>query len=155
MPSQEFLLNRFSYDEDTGILVYKTDIKYTKIKAGDVAGSLSGTGYLKVIINKRTYAIHRVIWKMMTGEEPTNSIDHKDRNKTNNRWSNLRLASKREQEANKCFTGVSKAGCGSTYQARIYHQGKRIHIGQFKTQSEAQSAYRVKCKELRGEFAPY
>lgn len=157
MPSQEFLNERFEYNKLTGVLTYKTKVKFTKIEPGDIAGSLSGSGYLKVIINKKTYANHKIIWKMVTGEDPPKglTIDHADRDRLNNRWNNLRLATRKEQEANKEFTGVSKNTIGHLYQARIYIDGKRISLGNYETPEEAQAVYRAKCKEVRGEFAPY
>ena len=36
----------------------------------------------------------------MTGEWPSLEVDHKDRDKSNDRWSNLRLATEEEQHAN-------------------------------------------------------
>ncbi|TPL66648.1 HNH endonuclease [Mesorhizobium sp. B2-4-1] len=43
---------------------------------------------------------HRVIWKLVTGEDPVGDVDHWNLNKANNRWSNLRDATGTNNQAN-------------------------------------------------------
>src|SRR6266852_9892318 len=50
------------------------------------------TGHLQSPIDWVLHVAHRVIWKMMTGKDPVNQIDHKNRNPADNRWRNLREA---------------------------------------------------------------
>ena len=155
LPSVELLRERFGYDEHTGVVTYKISPKFTKIKVGDIAGSLTVRGdYYKVIIDKTTYLLHRIIWKLVTGQDPGElEIDHKNRNGRDNCFHNLRLATVPEQEANKIKRGTAKSG--NRFNARILIEGKRVTLGCFDTEEQAHRAYQLKCKELRGEFAPY
>ena len=58
-------------------------------------------GYLGIDINKKTEKIHRLVALHFIGERPTNlQIDHKDRNKNNNKVSNLRYISGEENNRN-------------------------------------------------------
>ena len=155
LPSVELLRERFEYDEKTGEVTYKVSPKFSKIKAGDIAGCLTKRGdYYKIIIDKTTYLLHRIIWKLVTGQDPGDlQIDHKNRDGTDNHFHNLRLATVPEQEANKIKRGTAR--CGNRFNARIFIEGKRITLGCFDTEEQAHKAYQLKCKELRGEFAPY
>ena len=88
-------------------------------------------------------------------------VDHKDRNGLNNIKSNLRIATRSQNNANT----ISRPGSSSKYlgvcfykhtgkwAARIRKNGKLIHIGQFETEENAAIAYNKKAIELHGEFA--
>lgn len=93
LPSLDDLNTRFSYDPDTGTLTWLN---------GTPAGYLH-KGYLCVKVLGIKYYGHRLIWKMMTGEDPDPSrvIDHIDRNGANNRWDNLRLVSISDNNKNR------------------------------------------------------
>lgn len=84
LPPRDFLLAMFE-DRD-GILIRR--------KTGKAAGSKRGK-YLAVRATyngeRAQYYVHRVLWKMRTGEEPK-YIDHRDEDTTNNRDGNLRAA---------------------------------------------------------------
>jgi hypothetical protein len=152
LPSQEELNERFSYDKETGVLTFKKH-NY-KSYEGKAAGYKQKNGYIVVNYQGKKYRAHRIIWMMMTGEDPKElTIDHKDGDKSNNAWNNLRIANHSQQQHNKRFRGCQKTPWGFT--ARIMVDGRRLTLGTFKTQHEAQSAYEVKCKEVRQEFAPY
>lgn len=106
--------------------------------------------------------LHRVILGRILNRslEPTEQVDHKDRNPLNNRRSNLRLATNRQQQANKVSTrnrlglpGVVKDG--NRYKATIKINYRGHHIGSFSTPEQAHEAYRKKHVELHGEFSPY
>ena len=57
--------------------------------AGKEALTKTNIGYRCGRLNYQYVLAHRVIWKMMTGEE-ANEIDHIDGNRGNNKWQNLR-----------------------------------------------------------------
>ena len=151
LPSQEKLLERFSYDPVTGVLTFNKH-NY-KSYNGKVAGSVTSKGYISVNYKGQKYKAHRIIWMMMTGEDPGElTIDHDDRNKANNIWTNLRLATDSQQEHNKIHKGISKTPWGFT--VRIMANNIRRTVGTFKTEAEALAVYSEECALRDEEFAP-
>lgn len=57
---------------------------------GSVAGAISDKGYWVVPNNKSYYKAHRIVWILNTGRKLFNQIDHVDRDRSNNRFENLR-----------------------------------------------------------------
>ena len=94
----------------------------------------------------------------------TPRIDHVDSDGLNNRRSNLRPATTRQNAQNK-RKGVYKRGAFSQYKgvhyrkdrgtwvAMIYHEGKHIYIGCSRDEKQSALMYDKKAKELFGEFA--
>ena len=80
LPAFEVLQNHFDYEPETGLL---------RAKSGRVLGSKRKDGYIKVDLKGRQLFAHRVAWKLVTGEEPPEVIDHVDRDRSNNRWKKL------------------------------------------------------------------
>jgi hypothetical protein len=151
LPSQEKLLERFSYNPETGVLTYNKH--YYKSYNGRVAGSITKKGYVSVNYDGKKYKAHRIIWMMMTGEDPGElTIDHADRHKANNIWTNLRLATGSQQEHNKDHKGVQETPWG--WSVRIMANGIRRTVGTFKTKSEALRMYQEHCVLRDKEFAP-
>ena len=58
-------------------------------KAGTVATSGTGANFWSVRVNGILFQAHRLIWKMINGNDPVNVIDHIDGNPLNNNVSNL------------------------------------------------------------------
>lgn len=101
LPSQEVLRQLLDYDPETGVLRWKEreigmfpsariargwNSKY----AGAVAGRISeSTGYVQLTLLGRSHMAHRLIWKMVEGEDP-DEVDHVDGERTRNAWVNLR-----------------------------------------------------------------
>lgn len=106
LPSQEYLIECFYYDPDTGILVWKkrpiehfynhqSFCRWNTMFSGKTAGHKSKDRYgfyLSVRVNISTYKAHRLIWKIVTGTDPCGEIDHINGIKTDNRFINLRDA---------------------------------------------------------------
>lgn len=132
-----------------------------RVKAGQLAGSVS-LGYVKIQVFGRRYFAHRLAWLYVMGAWPREDIDHKDGNRANNTWSNLREATDSQNMRNaKPILGTRAGLKGVTYlpkkglfNARITADGgRRISLGCYKTADEAHSAYAAKANELFGEFA--
>jgi hypothetical protein len=87
------------------------------------------------------------------------TVDHKDWDGLNNRRSNLRPASQREQKIHqrkaserRLFKGVQQLPSGR-YRATIKPNGKLIHLGVFDTAEQAARIYDGAARENYGEFA--
>jgi hypothetical protein len=63
-------------------------------------GCLDTNGYIKVSINYRACYAHQIIWLLHTGEWPEILLDHRDKDKANNRPGNLREATHRINSLN-------------------------------------------------------
>lgn len=91
--------------------------KYFRNKKGDVVGTIiyqhknqKPQGY-RVRINKKSYAIHRIIYEMHNGKIPENMvIDHIDRNPLNNAIDNLRIVSRAINNRNQSMHKNNKSG---------------------------------------------
>lgn len=102
---------------------------------------------------------NRLAWLYMTGKWPKEIIDHRDLDKSNNIWDNLREATYTENNYNvptistntSGYKGVSVARHNpNKWRASISHNNKTVHIGTFDTKEEAYAAYCAKSEELRG-----
>ena len=96
----------------------------------------------------------------MTGNYPTNYIDHKDRDVTNNSWDNLREATPQQNIRNRGVHRNSKSGAvgimkrGSAWRAYVTEKGKRIYLGTYATIEEAYAVRLAGERKYYGEFAP-
>jgi hypothetical protein len=163
----DMLRAALSYDPDTGMFVWKYRAhileRVNSRVAGKVAGSLRPSGYLSVQIEGESYQIHRLAWLYMTGEWPKGGIDHKDLNRSNNQWSNLRCADQSKNMANQkiCprntsgFKGVSWNKEKKKWQAYIKVNKKRKALGYFSCPELAHNAYCSAAQKYFGEFARF
>ena len=147
MTIADHIRNVLDYDPLTGNFIWKTH-KYRLDLIGKVAGSPTNTGYWAISIDNKKRLAHRLAWLYMTGEWPIEHIDHKDGNKQNNSFANLRAVSRFENlqnmreptKANKSgFLGVS-AHQGK-WRVQIMADGRRIRESGFNTPEEAHQRY--------------
>lgn len=152
------LLEKFSYDPHTGHLIYRVPGPPRK-KVGDRAGSLGKRGYRDISIKGRLYKEHRVIWAMMTGAWPTSDVDHVNRIRSDNRWTNLRLATRAENLSNQGLKPNNKSGFkgvnsrGNSHVAVFRLNGVIQRIGPFQTAQAAAQAYDLAVLKSLGQFA--
>ena len=99
----------FHYDPETGLFT-RLITTSSRARAGMVAGSLHGEGYLSIRIDGRLYLSHHLAWFYMTGRWPRRIIDHEDTDGTNNRWVNLRKANKSGNGANARLSRANTSG---------------------------------------------
>lgn len=157
-PNQKELMDRLSYDPDTGMFTHLTNIGGGEI--GRIAGGTARGGYWEIRIFNRLFGAHRLAWLYMTGELPSGrmSIDHVNGKRDDNRWANLRLATYEQQSWNSAVKSCCKSGlkgawpCKSTgrWQSVIQTNGKRVFLGRFDTAQEAHEAWVLAATKARG-----
>lgn len=153
--TQEKLKSLLDYDPDTGVFTWKATRGHAR--KGAPAGRVFNEGYILISVAGKEYLAHRLAWLWMTGGFPPNCIDHINRVRTDNRFSNLRLATVAENSQNVREPG-NQAGAtgvcqvGNRFRARIRVRNVEIHIGVFATKQEARDAYLEKKRELHGHF---
>jgi hypothetical protein len=142
------LLRQFlEYDptSSTGLRWVKTTTN--RVKPGEKAGQLHSTGYFKVSLHGINYPNSRLVWALVTGEDPGSlHIDHIDKNKLNNQFENLRLVTHRRNMQNR--SDQPTPGVGAYYHKQsgrwismIGVGGKQVYLGIFGTPEKAAEAY--------------
>ena len=108
-------------------------------------------------VYEKHYA-HELIWLYMTGRWADPEVDHENRDGLDNRWSNLREATRSEQCANRIvrpdrLKGAYRvAGSSTLWFSHIRKNGKTTYLGCFRTEKEAHDAFVEASKEIHGKF---
>lgn len=157
----ERLREVLDYDPETGVFKWKVAVA-RRVKIGDEAGNIKN-GYLEIECEgTRAYA-HRLAWLWMTGKWPPQCIDHINLVRIDNRFSNLRLATFKDNAGNRLPNRNNKSGMkGIFYRAdrrkwaaHIYINGRSTHLGHFGTAEEARAAYKEAAERHFGSFARF
>ena len=159
--TQELLKKKLHYDKDTGIFTW-TDSKLNSTKTrGKQAGNANKpNGYRRIAIKldgkNRFFTEHRLAWLYVYGKFPELSLDHINHDKLDNRISNLREVTHRENSRNKSinknntsgYSGVSFNKKAGKYEARVQANGRLMFLGYFE---KAEDAFRA-VKEAREHY---
>jgi hypothetical protein len=159
MTSLEELRKLLRYDPETGEFTWL--VNRGRGRVGQPAGSTTGDGYRQIEVAGRSVRLHRVAWFWMTGEWPPEEIDHINSIKADNRWCNLRLATRSQNRANTRvhsrnqlgLKGVSYQKKGGRWSAQICVDNHRRRLGSFDSPELAHAAYMAAARKAFGEFA--
>jgi len=168
----DFLRQALSYDPETGIFIWNNRPRdhfrtkrgqsvFNAQFAGQVAGSLSPDGYIRIRIADRARLASRLAWLYVHGEPPKGEIDHENYNKTDNRICNLRDGTHSNNQHNRTaysnnksgYKGVSWHKDHKKWRASIKVHGKVIHLGYFQSAEEARDAYNNAAPIYHGKYA--
>lgn len=132
-------------------LVYKEGVLFWS--SGKKAGTKTKEGYIRVKYKGISYLAHRIIWFMFHGGLHLEQVDHRDKDKTNNKIENLRLASNGQNKANSTKV-KSSSGIRGVYPYKdtwkVLCAGQ--YLGCYKDKEVAREVFNKKAKELWGEF---
>lgn len=151
------LLDVLEYNRADGVFRWK--VSRGPKKAGSVAGNIRPDGYIYIAIDQVIYRQSRLAWMYVRGKWPNGHIDHKNRNTSDDRFSNLRDATRSQNLGNRKINknnaiglkGVCRAN--AKFMANINIDKKRVYLGVFDTAEEAHAAYALAAKTLFREFA--
>lgn len=156
LPSQAELRGLFTYDPLTGLLYWRVRPSFkSRRQAGEEAGTLHHSGYVQVGLAGTIYMAHRLIWKLMRGDDPI-EVDHHNGVRSDNRWLNLREATRSQQGMNKptpnYHRGVHFMARNGKFGAQIKVDCEHRWLGSFDTPDAACAAFRRAAAGLHGAF---
>ena len=128
---------KYRYEPDTGLVIGR---------GNRPIGVVSNKGYLRTNIGDKKVSLHRLAFELMGVDIPEGmEIDHINHNRSDNRWSNLRLVTHSENQRNASkrkdntsgVVGVNWNKQFKRWSARIHVDGRRINLGTFTEFSKA------------------
>lgn len=127
---------------------------------GKFAGSLNTFGHRQIRIKGVLFLASHLAWLVMTGSWPSRLVDHENTNPADDRWINLRLATRLENTKNRRVNKNNRSGlkgvksrANGRYEAAIQINKKQIYLGTFDRAKDAHAAYCVAAKKYHGAFA--
>ena len=169
----EMLCSILSYNEESGDFFWKhrpirkgherEDKIWNTRYAGTKAGCRNVHGYTTITCKRcrpQYYLAHHLVWLLKTGTYPEADIDHANGIRHDNRFSNLRLATRAQNNANATVPrhnrsghkGVSWSTEKKRWKAEIKFDGVKHHIGYFEELEAAALAREKAAQKLHGEF---
>lgn len=129
--THQCLLDRFIYDIATGAFLRRN--QRGSAQSLSRADYLHSSGYRRLSIGGKKVAAHRVAWFYVTGQWPSHDIDHRNRDRADNSWSNLRPATSSQNAWN---SGTEPGASG--VKGVSWHKGS--------------GAWRARCRVKKREF---
>lgn len=166
MLTQLRLRELVNYDPETGKFYWRKRPYQTGDRPsweGKEAGTTSVQGYRLITLENEKFRAARVAWLYMTGEWPTHDIDHVNGDVADDRWCNLRSATKSENMQNmkrrkdntSGVRGVSWNVRRQQWHARVTANGTNYHCGYFDTLEKAKATRDNRAAVLHGAFARF
>ncbi len=148
-------------------LVYSCGLVWSKITNKFLKWILndSNNGRVCLCLRRDKFYLSRLMAECFLDfkRDDKREIDHIDRNPFNNDISNLRIATRTQNMANRAkrtdketsskYKGVSWNNKSQNYSATISIKDKSFRIGSFDTEEEACIAYNNKAIQVHGDFA--
>jgi hypothetical protein len=104
--------------------------------------------------------MHNLAWLYVNGYLPINELDHVDRDKQNNKITNLRASTRAENARNKGVNVRNKSGFkgvrvknNGRFEAQLKVDGKMLYLGTYDTIEKAHEAYCNAATKYHGEYA--
>lgn len=148
--------DRFHYDPEEGKFYRLRGRRASRRIAEEITSS--NHGYIVLSFLSTKYMAHRVAWGMVHGElDESVYIDHIDGDKTNNKISNLRVATKQQNGWNVGLAKQNTSGIKGvhfdSYSGMWRASCQQTKLGRFKTKEEAAEAVKSYRERAHGPFA--
>lgn len=113
-------------------------------------------GYVMLSYQGKKVMLHRLVMGM-----PNCQIDHINRDRADNRKSNLRLVTNQQNSFNSTtginnssgYKGVSWSKAAKAWEARLMLNGRSVYLGLHRTKEEAAARYNEAAAHFFGEYA--
>lgn len=145
--SLERLHEVLDYDPITGSFMWLV-ARGNRARGSIACRRISRQGYFRIRVDGKLYQAHRLAWFYTHGYWPPDDVDHINQIKTDNRLTNLRLATRSENNQNRKGDPLGVRFEGRRWQARISLLGETIYLGSFLTFEEARYSYLEARREL-------
>lgn len=157
--TQARLKELLHYDPETGHFTWR--VSRGAATAGRRAGGPVSYGYRGIRVCSVLRREHRLAWLYMLDEDPTRDIDHANRDRSDNQWSNLRLASRSDNLLNQGLSSRNTSGHrnviwdrrAGSWRVEVQVRGRRTYLGAFDVLSEAAARAEQWRAENHGKFA--
>jgi hypothetical protein len=157
LPPIETLRQLLDYDPANGILTWKprprdmfanNDLRIcntwnTRYAGKEALGSVDANGYKVGNLVSAPAKAHRIIWKLVHGDDPNGQIDHVNGVRHDNRIANLRLSDQCENQRNAGLRIDNKSGHAGVFispTGKIIVHACGVYRGTFATIEEAVKA---------------
>jgi hypothetical protein len=157
--TQKRLRELLFYDLDAGYFMW---LKVTTFRThpGAIAGTVNANGYVVIGVDGEPFYAHRLAHFYLRGRWPRREIDHRNLDKSDNTWDNIRPATRGENQQNAPLRAQpnSRSGKRGVYArgrrwcAKINVNKRQYHLGTFDTRSQAYAAY-VAAKPIYHPFS--
>jgi len=141
--TQKRLKELLHYNPDTGVFIWK--VSRGGHCSGSIAGGLRHDDRVHISIDNQHFLRSRLAFFYIEGYFPEQDVDHKNRTKTDDRWSNLRHVSRQcnlrniglQKNNASGVSGVAFSKRENKWRSTITVNFKQFHIGYFGDFNEA------------------
>lgn len=163
-PSAKQVRACLRYNKRSGIFTWIAPTYRNPQIVGRVAGYKNWAGYIYIKCMGRLYPAHVLAWVYVKGKWPQFHLDHKNGQRDDNKWSNIRSGAGSRNSQNSAPKRGTRFGlkgiflANDTFRrkpfaARIGVRGKYVNLGHFSTPEKAHAAYCIAAKKYYGEYA--
>ena len=147
--TQKRLKCLLSYDPDTGYFTWNVNRQGRGARVGGRAGCVHATGYRVIRIDGHLEYEHRLAFIFVEGAIPPNEVDHINRVRDDNRWSNIRHATRSENQQNTGLRSSNSSGIRGVY----WHRASGKWMAYARYEGRMHSLGYFNCKHQAGEVA--
>jgi len=160
-PDIDYVKSVVDYDPNTGKFYWKKNLRGGAVKGRECFKTYSGDGYYKGSVGGIHIKAHAVAFAIKNGRWHTGQIDHINGDRLDNRISNLREVTHKQNTWNRKprktsshYKGICWFKRDSKWRVSINGlDGKKLYLGMYVDEIAAAKAYDCAARILHGEYA--